>query len=124
MATQGKWMVYSDIHDNGLFEVTILQENDGEEIATLNTAVGNGDGREAELNAILIGTAVKACKEINPDNPQVAAESLTGLLEALKELVQWGCFLSGYALAGHAGEEPEGHPLNVARKAIAKAEGK
>ncbi len=41
------------------------------------------------------------------------------LLEALTKLESWAVFRSDYATAGRSGEEPEGHPLFIARQAIA-----
>jgi len=41
---------------------------------------------EAEANANLIVSAVRACKEINPDNPQAVAESIGDMCEALKAI--------------------------------------
>ena len=39
-----------------------------------------------EANARLIAAACNACQEINPDNPQAAAEALVDLYEACKGL--------------------------------------
>ena len=56
-----------------------------------------------KANANLIVTAVNACKQINPDNPQSVAEAIGDMYKALKELTQ------GY------------DPINSALKALAKA---
>ena len=62
-----------------------------------------------EANAHLIVSAVNACREVNPNNPQAAAEAIKPMYEALKEITTntWS------ALAREQG-----------RKALAKAESK
>ena len=39
-------------------------------------ATVHGCDKAAETNALLVRTAVNACKAINPDNPQAAAEAI------------------------------------------------
>ena len=66
-------------------------------------------------NAKLIVTAVNACTKLNPDNPVVAAESISDLYEALKAIID----------AENEEFESLGYGRSQdARKALAKAEKK
>ena len=64
-------------------------------------------------NAELIVTAVKACMNLNPENPVAAAQSLSGMHEALKELTK-----------GYDPEESWGTGIDNALKALENAEAK
>lgn len=88
---------------------------DGETVCQLS-----GEKQTIEANARLIAAAVNACRKVSHDNPMAAAEGIEEVHRALKVLTDWAAFRSDYAQAGHAGEEPENHPLNKARKALAK----
>lgn len=68
--------------------------------------------RVIETDANLICTAVNACKEINPDNPQAAAEAIPDMLAALKELKHW--------IYSHTGKD---QAIKTMINAIAKATG-
>ena len=61
-------------------------------------------------NAEVIVTAVNACMNLNPENPVAAAQSLSGMYEALKATVE-----------DDDGLSPE---LDADREALAKAESK
>ena len=72
-----------------------------------------------EANARLIAAACNACQEINPDNPQAAAEALVDLYKACK---------CGLEVLEDLGTDPTGYATDGIRKqlrqAISKAEGK
>lgn len=89
--TEGKWQFYSDIHENGLHEVVIYQvpetgDDFTQGIANMETVIGNGDGIETESNAKIIVTAVNACKSINPEHPELAANEIENMHTSLKEV--------------------------------------
>ena len=72
----------------------------------LETAKGNAD---------LIVSAVNACQEVNPDNPQVVAESIKDMYEALRAIIQ----------GIDTGEERLGAGRReIIEQALSKAEGK
>lgn len=69
-----------------------------------------GSFETQRVNAELIASAVNACISVNPDNPQVVAESIKDMYEALK------LYLSSEI------STPEFQVMG--RKAIAKSEGR
>ena len=75
----------------------------------------------AQANARLIVTACNACQEINPDNPQAAADALVAMYEACK------AFLDDFICPAVPEEIYKPHEkaaINKARQALSKAEGK
>lgn len=83
--TKGEWKFYEpEIEPNRVVIWSDLGENS---MRSICRTFGYCDTKEEELaNANLIVTAVNACKEINPDNPQVVAERIKDMYEALKDL--------------------------------------
>ena len=69
-------------------------------------------------NANLIASAVNACIEINPDNPQAVAEAIPEIFEALKR------FLGSSACKNKCKPNDMTCDTNFARRAIAKVEEK
>lgn len=85
--TMGKWSWYNgiktQIYDNEIHVANMIDQDGTVE-----------EGRRASFNyAQLIVTAVNACKEINPDNPQAVAENIG---EMYRELKIVSLLLSGY----------------------------
>lgn len=71
--------------------------------------------KEAEANTHLIVTAVNACALVNPDNPMAVAESIKGMYETLKGILN---LCNGYTEL-----DKETCSLYIS-KILAKAEGK
>jgi len=77
MVTKGDWAVEFGLFyskSGGLYGITVSGKNIG---IVYTKAYAN-----------LIVSAVNACKEINPDNPQAVAESIEDLVEALEYIIR------------------------------------
>ncbi len=66
---------------------------------------------ENETNARLIAAAVNACQSVNPDNPLAVADNIKEMYEALKRIASCKSIVPGDV-------------VDIARKVLAKAEGK
>jgi len=73
---------------------------------------------DRHFNAHLIVAAVNACKEVNPGNPQAAAESIGRMYEALEALK------TQFMLAVDDVRSKDREVYEMAEKALAKAEDK
>jgi len=114
MITKGEWKVEVDEYDG-----TINIATETQNIAKMCF----DDQHTLKANANLIVTAVNACKKINPDNPQAAAESIEDMYEALKTLLDLYVKLALSGDAGFWNPETEDE-VKQARQALAKADRK
>lgn len=106
---QYKDKVYCTIHDPEYIK----------EKQRKRTAKWNKEWEEKTARSNLTSTAVKACKKINPDNPQAAAEALPDFYEALKDIIKQAN-MSRLAIGADLADS-----INVfGKQAIAKAEAK
>jgi len=80
MVTKGQW----EVKGLGIFK----KDSAEDELGIICLCQIDNSPEEAIANAYLIVSAVNACKEINPDNPQAAAESIQYAFETIKEVLR------------------------------------